>query len=155
MHAAALLALALLSLAACRGPGEPRRTIAGADPERGRVLIRAYGCGACHTIPGVPGARAVVGPPLRGVADRAYIGGVLPNTEADMIRWLRDPPAADPRTVMPNMRISDRDARDIAAYLSRLRAEPLGLRMARGFLERSPDRRAPAPAPPPARDRPK
>lgn len=127
--------------------------MADADPEHGRLLIRAYGCGACHTIPGVPGARAVVGPPLRGVADRAYIGGVLPNTEADMIRWLRNPRAVDPRTVMPNMNVTESDARDIAAYLSTLRAEPLGVRMARGFLDRSGRGQTPAPAPPPAGDR--
>src|SRR3712207_4256534 len=38
--------------------------IAGAEPERGRTLIQAYGCGTCHHIGGVRGARGTVGPAL-------------------------------------------------------------------------------------------
>jgi cytochrome c2 len=108
-------------------------------------LIAAYGCGTCHTIPGVPGARARVGPPLWGIADRAYIAGVLPNTESDMIRWLRNPPAVDPRTLMPNMGVSEQDARHIAAYLYALRAESVAGRMVRGFIERAIGRQVPDP----------
>jgi cytochrome c len=138
MRAPVLLVLVvLLGAAACRGPDEPRRPVPAGDAERGRALIQAYGCGACHTIPGVEGARAVVGPPLWGIADRAYIGGVVPNTEADMIRWLQNPQAITPRTVMPNMGVTEADARDIAAYLSTLRAEPAALRIVRGFIERA------------------
>ena len=32
--------------------------LTGGDPGNGRVLIRDYGCGACHTVPGVRGAVA-------------------------------------------------------------------------------------------------
>lgn len=123
--------------AACRGPEEPRSRVPAGDAQRGRGLIQNYGCGACHTIPGVQGATAVVGPPLWGIADRTYIGGVVPNTEADMVRWLQNPQAIAPRTVMPNLGVTEGDARDIAAYLSALRAEPAALRIVRGFLERA------------------
>src|SRR6185312_8248977 len=34
------------------------------DPHAGKVLIENYGCGSCHTIPGIYTARGVVGPPL-------------------------------------------------------------------------------------------
>jgi cytochrome c1 len=34
-----------------------------------------------------------------------------------MIRWLRDPPAVDASTAMPNLGLSEAEARDIAAYL--------------------------------------
>jgi cytochrome c1 len=51
------------------------------------------------------------------MALRAYIGGVLPNTPHNLALWVRDPPAIDPRTAMPNMGISEVDANDIAAYL--------------------------------------
>lgn len=129
--------LVLVVLAACRGPDEPRRPVPTGDVQRGRALIQAYGCGACHTIPGIQGARAVVGPPLWGIADRAYIGGVLPNTEADVIRWLQNPQAITPRTVMPSMDVTEADARDIAAYLSTLRAQPAAVRIVRGFIERA------------------
>jgi cytochrome c1 len=46
---------------------------------------------------------------------------VLPNTPADMERWLRNPPAVDPRTAMPDMGVTEQDARDIAAYLYTLK----------------------------------
>lgn len=91
--------------------------VTGGDPERGRALILAYGCGYCHTVPGVRGARGQVGPSLEHVASRVYIAGVLPNKPGELERWLRDPPAVDPRTAMPNVGVSEEDARDLAAYL--------------------------------------
>ncbi len=93
----------------------------GGDPKRGKVTLRLYGCGVCHTIPGVPGARGAVGPPLDRVAKRAYLAGVLPNTPANMIRWIQNAPEVDPRTAMPDMGVTERDARDIVAYLHTLR----------------------------------
>jgi hypothetical protein len=85
------------------------------------------------------------GPPLWAMADRGYIGGVLPNTQSDMVRWIRNPPAVKPRTLMPNLGVTESDARDIAAYLSTLRAEPVAVRMVRGFIERAVGRQVPDP----------
>src|SRR6476620_2498615 len=81
----------------------------GGDPHRGASAIRAYGCGTCHTVPGVRGADALVGPPLTSMAQRAYIGGVMKNTPANMIRWIQDPPAVDPMTAMPKLNVSEAD----------------------------------------------
>ncbi len=91
--------------------------IAGGDIERGRELIARYGCTACHAMPGAANQGSNVGPPLHKIAHRAYIGGVLPNTPADMVRWLQNPPEVDARTAMPNLGISKAEATDIAAYL--------------------------------------
>jgi cytochrome c len=137
MRAVMILVLLAVFVAACRGPDEPRRPVAEGDAERGRALIQSYGCSSCHTIPGVLGARALVGPPLWAMADRGYIGGVLPNTQSDMVRWIRNAPAVNPRTAMPNLGVTETDARDIAAYLSTLRAEPVAVRMVRGFIARA------------------
>jgi cytochrome c len=89
----------------------------GGDPVQGRELMVRFGCGACHTISGVPGAEALVGPPLSQMAQRSYIAGVLTNTPEHMIRWIQNPPGVDPLTAMPNLRVSETDARSIAAYL--------------------------------------
>jgi cytochrome c551/c552 len=66
------LGLALWVLAACSA--EDRRLalteVPGGDPERGRAVMAAYGCGACHAITGVPVERASVGPPLEEFAYR-------------------------------------------------------------------------------------
>jgi len=71
----------------------------------------------CHQIPGVGGAQGLVGPPVGGVARRAYVGGVLSNSPENMIRWVQNPQAVDQKTAMPNLGVTDADARDIAAYL--------------------------------------
>ncbi|MBW3599220.1 MAG: c-type cytochrome [Planctomycetes bacterium] len=88
-----------------------------ADADRGRLLIREYGCGACHTVPGAPGATGKVGPRLDELREKVYIAGVLPNSPPDLIMWIQSPQEADPRTAMPDLNVGERDARDIAAYL--------------------------------------
>lgn len=112
----ALLSLVATALAAC-GQGAPRPQVAGGDADRGRAAIERFGCAACHTIPGIPAYGANVGPPLVRIAERGYLGGVLPNSPENLVRWLRDPPAVDPGTAMPNLGLSAADAADIAAYL--------------------------------------
>jgi cytochrome c len=95
--------------------------LTGGNPHRGAEAIRRYGCKSCHSIPGISGANALVGPPLSGIASRSYIAGVLVNKPDNMITWLRNPPAVDDKTAMPNMGVTEKDARDIAAYLYELR----------------------------------
>jgi cytochrome c2 len=91
------------------------------NPARGRAIVRAYGCTSCHVTPGVRGDQGLVGPPLTGMASRGYIAGVLVNEPKNMIRWIRDPQGVDSLTAMPNMGVSERDARDIAGYLYTLK----------------------------------
>jgi cytochrome c2 len=90
------------------------------DARRGRNVIEQYACVTCHRIPGVVGANAPVGPPLQGMGTRGFIAGVLPNTPENMVRWLREPQRVNPMSAMPTLGLSERDARDIAAYLRQL-----------------------------------
>ena len=48
------------------------------EAKRGRDHIQYYGCGSCHTVPGVPGARATVGPPLDQMDERSYVAESCP-----------------------------------------------------------------------------
>ena len=91
------------------------------DPRRGRIALQQYACVTCHVIPGVVGAKHPVGPPLTGIGSRRYIAGVLPNTRENMITWLQSPSAVDAQTAMPDLTVSARDARDIAALLETMR----------------------------------
>ncbi len=91
--------------------------LTGGDPTLAAALVTRYGCGGCHTISGLPGATGKVAPPLCDLRERVYIGGVLPNTAANLIDWIVDPRAFSPRTAMPETGISKDEARDIAAYL--------------------------------------
>ena len=116
-------AFAFLAFAACGGGEAERKAAAmtGGVPARGREKIRKYGCATCHTIPGVTGADALVGPPLTRIAIRTYIAGVMTNTPDNMVHWIRDPRGVDPLTAMPNLGVTDADARDIAGYLYTLK----------------------------------
>ncbi len=100
---------------------EASRLTGGGNAAAGPDLIRKYGCNTCHTIEGVPGARGLVGPPLDGVAARSYIAGELPNTPTNLMYWIQHPHGVEPRTIMPEMNVTEDDSRDIAAYLYTLR----------------------------------
>ncbi len=115
--AAALLAV----LGGCSNAEEEAARLTGGDPGQGALLIRKYGCSACHTIPGIEGARGMIGPPLNGIAERIYLGGQLPNTPENMMRWIQDPQSIARGTAMPNLGVSGAEARHIAAYLYTLR----------------------------------
>jgi mono/diheme cytochrome c family protein len=91
------------------------------DAGRGKKAINQYACATCHEIPGIVGANAPVGPPLKHIGTRGFIAGVLPNTPENMVRWLRHPQAVNSKSAMPDLGVSERDASDIAAYLSTLR----------------------------------
>jgi cytochrome c1 len=123
----ALCAAALASAAGC-GFGTERgmsasdaAQLTGGSPTRGAAQIRRYGCGTCHVVPGVPGANSLVGPPLRGMGERAYVAGVVVNTPENLVRWIRDPQGVDSLTAMPSLGVTESDARDIAAYLYTVR----------------------------------
>jgi cytochrome c len=111
---AAFLSAALL-LTGCGGSATV--AVPGGDADRAPDLIRTYGCGGCHAIPGITGADGRVGPDLAGIDERRYIAGVLPNTPENLVRWIVNPPAVSPSTLMPDLGVGDPQARDIAAYL--------------------------------------
>lgn len=120
-----LLLLTVMGLGGCNKldssvPAEVK-TVAGGDVGRGAQAIRAYGCDACHLVPGVRGADSMVGPPLTKFASRQYIAGRLPNEADHLEQWIRNPQGVKPGTAMPNMGVGAEDARDIAAYLYTLR----------------------------------
>jgi cytochrome c2 len=120
-----VVTVAVLAGAGCREgsamtPMEAARATGG-NPVRGAGAIRAYGCAACHTVPGVPGAKGTVGPPLNGIASRAYIAGVLTNSTDNLIRWIQHPQQIDSLTVMPDVGATEPVARDIASYLYTLK----------------------------------
>jgi cytochrome c2 len=111
-------ALIALSLAAC---GQPEAPALGGNADHGKLLLRQFGCGTCHAIPGVAGAGGKVGPPLAGIATRVYLAGVLPNTPRNMASFIREPQQAVGKTAMPDMSVGEAHARDMVAYLYTLR----------------------------------
>lgn len=95
----------------------------GGDPQKGLTAMKRYGCAACHTIPGLKGARAHVGPSLSGFANLKTIGRNqrVPNTPDNVIRWIVYPADVDPTATMPSVGATKNAARDIATYLYALK----------------------------------
>lgn len=120
-RATAGLALVASIVTACDRNDEHLDQIGGGNADRGEAAIRRYGCGSCHTIPGISGANGLVGPPLAGIASRVYVGGVATNTPEHMIQWLEDPRSLSPKTAMPNLGVTHGDAANIASYLYTLK----------------------------------
>lgn len=110
--------IAVLALAACAEAEPPAHlAIPGADPARGKALIGAFGCGACHVVEGVTGANGLVAPRLENFASRTLLAGIYPNAPRFLVPWLMNPPALKPGTGMPDLGVAEMQARDIASYL--------------------------------------
>jgi len=115
-----LLLVMTLVLASCLGGvnGEPEpRPSSVTNINAGRRLIAGYGCGSCHSIPGVPGADAMAAPPLNCFYQRSYIAGRLANTKKNLVRWIENPQQVEPGTAMPDLGVDEEDASNIADYL--------------------------------------
>jgi cytochrome c len=108
-------ALAVVGCAAL--PLARTQKISRGDPEFGKQALVDYGCVSCHSIPGVPGAHAYVGPPLDHYGLRSFVAGALTNNQDNLVRWVMNPQAVKPGTAMPNLHVSENDAINISAYL--------------------------------------
>ncbi len=100
--------------------GEPPLSGAAAH---GRTLFfqSQANCVSCHVIDGTT-ARDNVGPNLTHVGGRTMLAAnILSNTPDNMVRWLLNPQVVKPGNRMPNLHLSENDARDLAAYLESLK----------------------------------
>jgi cytochrome c oxidase subunit 2 len=87
----------------------------------GGQLLQTRGCTACHTINGTP-AEGKVGPNLTHIASRGTIAGSIFDNNAQNLRtWLKDPPAAKPGSLMPNLGLNDHELDALVAYLQSLK----------------------------------
>jgi len=90
--------------------------LAGGDPTKAADHIQQFGCGGCHTIAGIRGAKGMVGPPLQQIRQRVFVGS-RPNTVENLVEWIVNPKSINSQTPMPVTGISPNQARDVVAYL--------------------------------------
>ena len=96
-------------------PPEP-----GGPAAEGKGVYVRSACVGCHAIRGV--SAGTLGPDLTHFGSRALFGaGLWPNTVDNVVAWLKDPPALKPGAKMPNLHLTDAEARALAAYLTSLR----------------------------------
>lgn len=120
---AVLLVLPVLLLLGCDA-GKERSAYTpefGGSAQAGKFIIVKYKCGSCHTIPGVQNADGVFGPPLFSIARRSIIAGNFANTPETLEHWIMAPTSMKPKTAMPDLGLSEREARSVVAYLETLR----------------------------------
>jgi cytochrome c oxidase subunit 2 len=87
----------------------------------GQELFMSKTCVQCHAIAGTK-ATARVAPDLTHIADRKTIGaGVIANNLENLTQWIMDPQQFKPGAYMPNMRLTESEAHDIAYYLENLK----------------------------------
>jgi cytochrome c oxidase subunit II len=100
-----------------RGEAAP----AQASPSPGRQVFMRDACASCHTIRGTPAA-GQVGPDLTHVGSRTTLAALtIPNTRAQLARWLRDPASVKPGSLMPDLGLSPSDVNALVGYLKGLR----------------------------------
>ena len=88
---------------------------------QGKDTFMTSACVGCHTINGTQ-AQGITGPNLTHVGSRGALAGhTLPNTPEDMARWIADPQAVKPGTLMPDVGLSDDQVNAVVAYLESLK----------------------------------
>ncbi len=112
---------------------------APASVERGREIVSTIGCLGCHRIPGIEvkaqpaGAPSAVSPTLALVAPLAPpplpedqdfapdLSKIAGKVNADwLFAWIKNPKQFRPTTRMPDLRLSDDEARAVTAFLMTL-----------------------------------
>ena len=112
MATCAIAAVAAALLAVMLPSGSAAQDASNGNAEHGKQLYYAHGCYGCHGYNGETGVRDLVG-----------TGSPIVSDEATFLTFLRlraDQAPVAPSTRMPNFPVealSDRDARDIFAYI--------------------------------------
>jgi cytochrome c oxidase subunit 2 len=87
---------------------------------QGQNLFMTKGCAGCHTVTGI--SAGTVGPNLTHLQTRTvFAGGIFELNNANLRKWLRDPPAEKPDSVMPNLKLSEAEIDQLIAYLDTLK----------------------------------
>lgn len=91
------------------------------DAAKGQQIFLGAACIGCHTIEGTK-AQGKVGPNLTHFATRGYFAGaVLTNTPENVARWLANPQAVKPGTLMPNLGLSQDQISALVQFLESLK----------------------------------
>jgi len=92
----------------------------------GQTLFATRACVGCHALRAVDPPPGLVGPNLANIGGRLTIAaGSLPNTDANLARWLRNPQEYKQGVLMPNLGLSEDDIRALVAYLRTQRVTTL------------------------------
>ena len=87
----------------------------------GRWVFDSNACMNCHAVAGTP-ADGRFGPDLTHLMSRSTIAaGAAKNTHNNLRLWIQDPSAIKPGSLMPAMKLSDKDVDAVVSYMETLR----------------------------------
>ncbi|MBI5396118.1 MAG: c-type cytochrome, partial [Verrucomicrobia bacterium] len=131
-NAVEIEAIAAFITANSQKPAMPSPPVKG-DAKRGEQLVSVVGCYGCHVVNEKIGELKADPRKTAGISDPQYrrmrthgpmLAGIGSKTsEGWLFAWLKDPKSWNAGTRMPNLRLSDPEAADIAAFLMTLRNE--------------------------------
>jgi cytochrome c oxidase subunit 2 len=88
---------------------------------QGQRIFETTACINCHTVAGTA-ANGRFGPDLTHLMSRDTIAaGAAPNTPENLRRWILNPDAIKPGSLMPAMELNDQEVDALTAYLETLR----------------------------------
>jgi cytochrome c2 len=90
----------------------------GGNPVRGKTLVESVGCMGCHVVGDDDRLRSGRGIHYDVAPELSRVGSKV--TADWLYDWIQDPKRYRPETRMPDLRLTDTEARDIVAYLMTL-----------------------------------
>ncbi|MCP4661184.1 MAG: c-type cytochrome [bacterium] len=90
---------------------------AAGDAEAGRELFESVGCTGCHLLDDDDAGRDALFPDFERLHGPNLMGTGSKVNAAWLAAWLRDPSSYRENTPMPDLRLSEKEAADLTAYL--------------------------------------
>ena len=101
-------------------PADSAKPAPAEDPlvAQGQKLFLMKGCVGCHSLVAYNAPQGLLGPNLANVGARTYIAaGTLPNTDENLAHWIRVPQDVKHGVLMPNLGVSEDEAKALVAFL--------------------------------------
>jgi cytochrome c oxidase subunit II len=101
-------------------PADSAKPAPAEDPlvAQGQKLFLMKGCVGCHSLVAYNAPAGLLGPNLANVGARTYIAaGTLPNTDENLAHWIRVPQDVKHGVLMPNLGVSEDEAKALVAFL--------------------------------------
>lgn len=87
---------------------------------QGKSVFESLSCVNCHMVKGTP-AIGKFGPDLTHLMSRQTLAaGVLTNTKKHLLAWVNDPQEAKPGSLMPSLKLTDKELDQVVSYLESL-----------------------------------
>jgi len=100
---------------------QPAGTLQAINAHDGKLEFERQACINCHTVAGTV-ANGRYGPDLTHLMSRDTLAaGAMPNTPENLKKWIEDPSIFKPGSLMPAMRLTERQDAQITAYLLTLK----------------------------------